>query len=55
MQHLWRWSDDHKEHQEESDHKVKPHNLDEEAENMIKKVKHALDTGEGCRVCFCLF
>ncbi|GER38029.1 endoplasmic reticulum-Golgi intermediatecompartment protein 3 [Striga asiatica] len=41
--------DDHKDH-EESDHKVKLHNLDEEAENMIKKVKHALANEEGCRV-----
>ncbi|KAG8369170.1 hypothetical protein BUALT_Bualt15G0123400 [Buddleja alternifolia] len=42
--------DDHKDHQEESDHKIKLHSLDEEAENMIKKVKHALANGEGCRV-----
>ncbi|KAK6130541.1 hypothetical protein DH2020_035722 [Rehmannia glutinosa] len=42
--------DDHKDHHEESDHKIKLHSLDEEAENMIKKVKHALANGEGCRV-----
>lgn len=44
------FSGDHKDHHEESDHKIKLHNLDEEAENMIKKVKHALANGEGCRV-----
>ncbi|XP_051150130.1 uncharacterized protein LOC127264676 [Andrographis paniculata] len=42
--------DDQKDHQEDSDHKIKLHNLDQEAEDMIKKVKHALATGEGCRV-----
>ncbi|KAK6116076.1 hypothetical protein DH2020_008345 [Rehmannia glutinosa] len=42
--------DDHKDHHEESDHKIKLQSLDEEAENMIKKVKHALANGEGCRV-----
>ncbi|KAK6116178.1 hypothetical protein DH2020_008447 [Rehmannia glutinosa] len=42
--------DDLKDHHEESDHKIKLQSLDEEAENMIKKVKHALANGEGCRV-----
>ncbi|KAL9143951.1 hypothetical protein ABFS82_14G267700 [Erythranthe guttata] len=42
--------DDHKDHQEESEHKIKLHNLDQEAENMVKKVKQALANGEGCRV-----
>ncbi|KAL3622990.1 hypothetical protein CASFOL_031806 [Castilleja foliolosa] len=41
--------EDQKDHHEESDHKIKLQNLDEEAENMIKKVKHALAIGEGCR------
>ncbi|GFQ07679.1 uncharacterized isomerase bh0283 [Phtheirospermum japonicum] len=41
---------DQKDHHEESDHKIKLQNLDEEAKNMIKKVKHALANGEGCRV-----
>ncbi|KAL6578431.1 hypothetical protein OROMI_010759 [Orobanche minor] len=40
---------DHKD-LEESDHKIKLHSLDEEAESMIKKVKHAMANGEGCRV-----
>ncbi|KAL3634054.1 hypothetical protein CASFOL_021108 [Castilleja foliolosa] len=42
--------EDQKDHHEESDHKIKLQNLDEEAENLIKKVKHALAIGEGCRV-----
>ncbi|GFQ01195.1 cop9 signalosome complex subunit 3 [Phtheirospermum japonicum] len=42
--------DDQKDHHEESDHKIKLQNLDEKAKNMIKKVKHALANGEGCRV-----
>ncbi|GFP90116.1 endoplasmic reticulum-golgi intermediate compartment protein 3 [Phtheirospermum japonicum] len=42
--------DDQKDHHEESDHKIKLQNLDEEAKNMIKKVKHALSNGESCRV-----
>lgn len=54
---LFSWtsgSDDHKDNHdhEESDHKIKLHSLDEEAENMIKKVKHAMANGEGCRVWF---
>ncbi|XP_057773335.1 uncharacterized protein LOC130992634 isoform X1 [Salvia miltiorrhiza] len=48
--HVAHGHDDHKDHHEESDHKVKLHNLDEEAEDMIKKVKHALANAEGCRV-----
>lgn len=45
------WSDEHKDHHEESDHKIEQHSLDQEAEKLINKVKSALDNGEGCRVC----
>ncbi|KAK4344201.1 hypothetical protein RND71_037295 [Anisodus tanguticus] len=41
--------DVHKEHHEDSD-KVHLQGIDEESENMIKKVKQALAAGEGCRV-----
>ncbi|KAL3633368.1 hypothetical protein CASFOL_022895 [Castilleja foliolosa] len=47
--------EDQKDHHEESDHKIKLQNLDEEAENMIKKVKHALAIGEGCRLLVMVF
>lgn len=46
-------SDDHKDHHEETEHKIKQHNLDDEAETLVKKVKHAIANGEGCRVGFC--
>ncbi|EPS71314.1 hypothetical protein M569_03444, partial [Genlisea aurea] len=42
--------DHDKEHHEESEHKTNFFSLDSKAEEMVKKVKHALDTGEGCRV-----
>ncbi|MCD7457963.1 hypothetical protein HAX54_036710 [Datura stramonium] len=41
--------DVHKEHHEDSD-KIHLQGIDEESENMIKKVKKALASGEGCRV-----
>ncbi|KAA8526181.1 hypothetical protein F0562_008080 [Nyssa sinensis] len=37
-------------HHEESDEKTHLHGFDQDAENMIKKVKQALFSGEGCRV-----
>lgn len=39
----------HKEHHEDSD-KIHLQGIDEESQNMIKKVKQALADGEGCRV-----
>ncbi|XP_009787019.1 uncharacterized protein LOC107800400 [Nicotiana tabacum] len=41
--------DVHKDHQEDSD-KIHLQGIDEESENMIKKVKQAMTVGEGCRV-----
>uniref|UniRef100_A0A3Q7J299 Endoplasmic reticulum vesicle transporter N-terminal domain-containing protein n=1 Tax=Solanum lycopersicum TaxID=4081 RepID=A0A3Q7J299_SOLLC len=41
--------DVHKEHHEDSD-KIHLQGIDEESQNMIKKVKQALADGEGCRV-----
>ncbi|KAM3382903.1 endoplasmic reticulum-Golgi intermediate compartment protein 3 isoform X1 [Capsicum galapagoense] len=41
--------DGHKEHHEDSD-KIHLQGIDEESQNMIKKVKQALAAGEGCRV-----
>ncbi|WMV59838.1 hypothetical protein MTR67_053223 [Solanum verrucosum] len=41
--------DAHKEHHEDSD-KIHLQGIDEESQNMIKKVKQALADGEGCRV-----
>ncbi|KAK8672714.1 hypothetical protein V6N13_111078 [Hibiscus sabdariffa] len=42
--------DDEKEHHDDSDKKLHAFGFDQEAENMIKKVKQALENGEGCRV-----
>lgn len=42
--------DDHKDHHEDSDNKTHLQGFDQDAENMIKKVKQALANGEGCRV-----
>lgn len=44
------WPDDEKEHHDDADKKLHALGFNEEAENMIKKVKKALDNGEGCRV-----
>ncbi|GAV72892.1 COPIIcoated_ERV domain-containing protein/ERGIC_N domain-containing protein [Cephalotus follicularis] len=41
---------DEKEHHDDSDHKLHALGFDQAAQNMIKKVKHALENGEGCRV-----
>ncbi|KAL2455364.1 endoplasmic reticulum-Golgi intermediate compartment protein 3 [Forsythia ovata] len=43
-------ANDHKDHHEESNHKIELHSFDKVAENMIERVKHALANGEGCRV-----
>lgn len=45
------YADDDKHNHEESAEKLHGHMFDENAEKMIKKVKHALEQGEGCRVC----
>ncbi|KAH9737182.1 Endoplasmic reticulum vesicle transporter protein [Citrus sinensis] len=42
--------DHDKDHKDDSDEKLHAFGFDEAAENMIKKVKHALESGEGCRV-----
>ncbi|GMI67734.1 hypothetical protein like AT3G22290 [Hibiscus trionum] len=42
--------DNEKEHHDDSDKKLHAFGFDQEAENMIKKVKQALADGEGCRV-----
>ncbi|MBA0861055.1 hypothetical protein Goshw_023973, partial [Gossypium schwendimanii] len=42
--------DDENEHHDDADKKLHALGFNEEAENMIKKVKKALDNGEGCRV-----
>ncbi|KAI4295070.1 hypothetical protein MLD38_021548 [Melastoma candidum] len=42
--------DDDKEHHEHSNEKAHGHGFDQDAENMVKKVKQALAHGEGCRV-----
>ncbi|KAK9284112.1 hypothetical protein L1049_023279 [Liquidambar formosana] len=42
--------DEDKEHHEDSDQKIHAHGFDQDAENMVKKVKKALADGEGCRV-----
>ncbi|CAI0446845.1 unnamed protein product [Linum tenue] len=39
-----------KEHHHDLEQKLHSHGFDEEAENMIKKVKQAVTNGEGCRV-----
>lgn len=44
------WPDDNKDHKDDIDEKLHAFGFDEAAENMIKKVKHALESGEGCRV-----
>lgn len=44
------WSDHNKDHKDDIDEKLHAFGFDEAAENMIKKVKHALESGEGCRV-----
>ncbi|XP_051126626.1 uncharacterized protein LOC127248367 [Andrographis paniculata] len=49
-EHAAHQHDDHKDHKEESDHKTELHNLDQEAEKLISKVKNSLANGEGCRV-----
>ncbi|CAI0446846.1 unnamed protein product [Linum tenue] len=41
---------DDKEHHHDLEQKLHSHGFDEEAENMIKKVKQAVTNGEGCRV-----
>ncbi|CAN0927703.1 Endoplasmic reticulum-Golgi intermediate compartment protein 3 [Linum grandiflorum] len=41
---------DDKDHHDDTERKLHSHGFDEEAENMIKKVKLALTNGEGCRV-----
>lgn len=42
--------DDHKDHHDDSDDKTHLQGFDQDAQNMIKKVKQALANGEGCRV-----
>ncbi|KAK6937145.1 Endoplasmic reticulum vesicle transporter, C-terminal [Dillenia turbinata] len=42
--------DDEKDHSEDSTQKIHMHGFDQEAENLVKKVKQALANGEGCRV-----
>ncbi|KAL3363601.1 hypothetical protein AABB24_012721 [Solanum stoloniferum] len=42
--------DDHKDHHDDSDNKTHMQGFDQDAENLIKKVKQALAHGEGCRV-----
>lgn len=42
--------DGDKDHHEDSDQKLHLNGFDQDAENMIKKVKQALANGEGCRV-----
>lgn len=42
--------DHNKDHKDDIDEKLHAFGFDEDAENMIKKVKHALESGEGCRV-----
>ncbi|CAK9176466.1 unnamed protein product [Ilex paraguariensis] len=49
-EHRFDKNDDHKDHHEDSDKKIHLHGFDQDAENMIKKVKQALANGEGCRV-----
>ncbi|KAG5596401.1 hypothetical protein H5410_037633 [Solanum commersonii] len=41
---------DHKDHHDDSDNKTHMQGFDQDAENLIKKVKQALAHGEGCRV-----
>lgn len=42
--------DHNKDHHGDSDQKLHAHSFDQDAENMVKKVKQALANGEGCRV-----
>ncbi|XP_034701465.1 endoplasmic reticulum-Golgi intermediate compartment protein 3 [Vitis riparia] len=42
--------DHNKDHHGDSDQKLHAHSFDQDAENMVKKVKQALADGEGCRV-----
>ncbi|KAL6965281.1 hypothetical protein U1Q18_036336 [Sarracenia purpurea var. burkii] len=42
--------DGDKDHHDNSDNNIHPHGFDQNAENMIKRVKQALTYGEGCRV-----
>ncbi|XP_020213302.1 LOW QUALITY PROTEIN: endoplasmic reticulum-Golgi intermediate compartment protein 3 [Cajanus cajan] len=48
-EHTHHKHDDNKDH-EHSEQKIHLQNLDESTENIIKKVKEALQNGEGCRV-----
>ncbi|KAK4342441.1 hypothetical protein RND71_038257 [Anisodus tanguticus] len=43
-------TDDDKDHHDDSDNKTHLQGFDQDAENLIKKVKQALAHGEGCRV-----
>lgn len=42
--------DEEKDHHDDSNHAVHAHSFDQDAENMVKKVKQALANEEGCRV-----
>ncbi|XVF14465.1 hypothetical protein REPUB_Repub09cG0062800 [Reevesia pubescens] len=50
VKHVTCKDDDEKEHHDDFDKKLHAFGFDQEAENMIKKVKQALANGEGCRV-----
>ena len=50
MEHAAHKHDDEKEHHDDADKKLHALGFDQEAENMIKKVKQAWANGEGCRV-----
>lgn len=41
---------DEKDHHKDTDQKIHAHGFDEAAEEMVKKVKHAMANGEGCRI-----
>ncbi|GAB2285046.1 hypothetical protein Dimus_019502 [Dionaea muscipula] len=41
---------DEKDHPDDTNHKIHLQGLDQETENMVKKVKQAMANGEGCRV-----
>lgn len=52
-------SDEGGKHHDHSEEKTHGHTFDQDAEKMIKKVKQALENGEGCRVllliCLCIW
>lgn len=46
------WTDDSNDHHEESSQEKHEHGFGPDAEKMIKNVKHAIQNGEGCQVCY---